>query len=57
MIEQFTVFTKGGVVLWKKNFSTLKGQPIHELIRKVLLQECILQQISHFQVILGEFAN
>jgi signal recognition particle receptor subunit alpha len=39
MIEQFTIFTKGGVVLWQKIFSSVRGQPINDLIRKVLLQE------------------
>jgi hypothetical protein len=39
MIEQFTIFTQGGIVVWQKNFSPLRGYPINELIHKVLLQE------------------
>jgi signal recognition particle receptor subunit alpha len=39
MIEQFLIFTKGGIVLWAKTDDSLRGDPINNLIRQVLLQE------------------
>jgi hypothetical protein len=38
MIEHFTVFDKGGVVLWSYTFSKLKTNAINELISRVLLE-------------------
>jgi len=41
MIEQFLIFTKGGIVLWAKSADALKGDPVNNLIRQVLLQVVI----------------
>ena len=38
-MECFTVLHKGGAVLWKKELSPIKGNPINELIKTVLLEE------------------
>ena len=43
MIERFTVFHKGGIVLWQKQFgSTMSGaktNPVNNLINEILLEE------------------
>mmetsp|Transcript_14817 Transcript_14817/g.20666 ORF Transcript_14817/g.20666 Transcript_14817/m.20666 type:complete len:595 (-) Transcript_14817:42-1826(-) len=39
MLDHFSIFTKGGIVLWSYNQAKLKGSPIDNLIRTVLLEE------------------
>ncbi|EFA77080.1 signal recognition particle receptor alpha subunit [Heterostelium album PN500] len=39
MIDNFTILTKGGIVLLSIEWARLKGHPINNLIRKVLVQE------------------
>jgi len=39
MIEHFTIFTKSGFVLWQYCPTTLRGNPVNELIKVVLLEE------------------
>ncbi|KAN0004397.1 hypothetical protein ACTFIZ_010548 [Dictyostelium cf. discoideum] len=39
MLDSFTILTKGGIVLWSKEFAKIKGSPINSLIKKVLLEE------------------
>jgi signal recognition particle receptor subunit alpha len=39
MLDLFTILTKGGFVLWQKNFTTLSGSPVDELIKNVLIEE------------------
>jgi len=39
MIDLFTILTKGGVVLWTKNFTTVTNNPIDSLIKDVLINE------------------
>ncbi|CEM02492.1 unnamed protein product [Vitrella brassicaformis CCMP3155] len=39
MIDAITIFTNGGVVLWSYCFIKLKGDPINQLIKTVLLEE------------------
>jgi hypothetical protein len=39
MIDLFTVFTRGGKVLWKHEEHKVEGRPVHELIQRVLLEE------------------
>lgn len=39
MIDHFTIFTKGGLVLWSYTQATLKGSPIDSLIRTALVEE------------------
>ncbi|KAI8886067.1 P-loop containing nucleoside triphosphate hydrolase protein [Backusella circina FSU 941] len=39
MLDLFTILTKGGFVLWQKNFATLSGSPVDELIKNVLIEE------------------
>lgn len=39
MLDAVYVFTKGGVVLWMYQFVKVKGNPIDDLIKQVLLEE------------------
>ena len=39
MIDHFTIFTKGGLVLWSYTQATIKGSPIDSLIRTALVEE------------------
>jgi len=39
MLDHFTIFTKGGIVLWSNNETKLKGNPVDNLVRSVLLEE------------------
>ncbi|GAM19573.1 hypothetical protein SAMD00019534_027480, partial [Acytostelium subglobosum LB1] len=39
MIDNFTILTKGGIVLWSIEWARLKGHPINNLIKTVLVQE------------------
>lgn len=41
MIDYFTVFTRGGLVLWstKNQYSKTIGSTVNELIRKVIMEE------------------
>ena len=38
-MDCFTVLHKGGAVLWKQEINSVKGNPINELIKTVLLEE------------------
>ncbi|KAJ1743030.1 hypothetical protein LPJ68_001336 [Coemansia sp. RSA 1086] len=38
MLDQFTIATKGGVVLWSKGYTDISGTPVDSLIRDVLIQ-------------------
>lgn len=38
MIDHFSIFTKSGIVLWSYNLAKLKGNPIDNLIRNVILE-------------------
>lgn len=39
MLDQFSIFTKGGVLLWAKSFAPVKGDPLNSLIRTCLLED------------------
>jgi signal recognition particle receptor subunit alpha len=39
MLDSFTVMHRGGAVLWEKALSSIKGNPVNDLIRTVLLEE------------------
>eukprot|EP00920_Eleutheroschizon_duboscqi_P032512 GHVT01078523.1.p1 GENE.GHVT01078523.1~~GHVT01078523.1.p1 ORF type:complete len:619 (-),score=159.27 GHVT01078523.1:725-2581(-) len=39
MIDSFTIFTRGGIVLWAYNFISFKKNPVDALIRTVLMEE------------------
>jgi signal recognition particle receptor subunit alpha len=39
MLDQFSIFTKGGVLLWSKSFAPVKGDPLNALIRTCLLED------------------
>lgn len=39
MLDQFSIFTKGGVLLWSKSFGPVKGDPLNALIRTCLLED------------------
>lgn len=38
MLEQFVVFTKGGLVLYRNGVGELHGNPINALISSILLE-------------------
>ncbi len=38
LIDNFSVLHKGGAVLWSKEVCKLKGNPINDLIRTILLE-------------------
>jgi signal recognition particle receptor subunit alpha len=39
MLDLCTVLTKGGYVLWQKNYTHINGAPVDALIRDVLIEE------------------
>jgi len=39
MLENFTIFTRSGLVIWQYCPSILQGNPINEFIKVVLLEE------------------
>ncbi|KAJ2162615.1 hypothetical protein GGF46_000488 [Coemansia sp. RSA 552] len=39
MLDQFVIATKGGVVLWTKEYAEVAGQPVDALVRDVLIQQ------------------
>jgi len=39
MLDYFAIYTLGGIVLWSRTMTKLKGNPVNELIKKVLLEE------------------
>mmetsp|Transcript_68159 Transcript_68159/g.102775 ORF Transcript_68159/g.102775 Transcript_68159/m.102775 type:complete len:221 (-) Transcript_68159:1092-1754(-) len=39
MLYNFTIFTKGGIILWNKENEKLQDDPVSALIRDILLQE------------------
>ncbi|ORX73896.1 P-loop containing nucleoside triphosphate hydrolase protein [Linderina pennispora] len=38
MLDGFTIATKGGVVLWSRDYAPIDGQPIDSLVQEVLIQ-------------------
>lgn len=38
MIDHFSIFTTGGIVLWQYTQGKIRSNPINELIRIVLLE-------------------
>ena len=39
MLDEFVIFSRKGLVIWKKTDSRVKGDPVDDLIRTVLLEE------------------
>jgi len=39
MLDQVSIFTKGGVLLWTKTFAAVRGEPVNSLIRTCLLED------------------
>jgi len=39
MLDQFSIFTQGGVLLWEKSFAPVKGDPLNSLIKACLLED------------------
>ncbi|KAI9590958.1 SRP54-type protein [Syncephalis fuscata] len=39
MLDHFTIFTRGGIVLWSSSFSPLQSNPVDDLVREVLVEE------------------
>lgn len=48
MIENITILTKGGLVIWSQNFAQLKGNPINALIKNVLLEDRFSEKSYHY---------
>jgi len=38
-LDRFVVFTKSGIVLWRKSFVSIRGDPVCDFIKSVLLEE------------------
>jgi signal recognition particle receptor subunit alpha len=39
MLDHFSIFTKGGVVLWSYDFAAIQGRPVDALVREILIEE------------------
>ncbi|KAI7865166.1 signal recognition particle, alpha subunit, N-terminal-domain-containing protein [Spinellus fusiger] len=39
MLDHFSIFTKGGYVLWQKSYTPVSGSPVDDLIKNVLIEE------------------
>jgi signal recognition particle receptor subunit alpha len=39
MIDDFTIFSRSGLVLWRKSFVKLRGDPLARLVQSVLLED------------------
>jgi signal recognition particle receptor subunit alpha len=39
MLDHFTIFNRGGIVLWERTWEKLKGNPINHLIQTIFLEE------------------
>lgn len=59
MLDHFTIFTKGGFVLWEYNQGKLRSSPVDSLIRSVLLEERSGENAYNFDLytIKWTFAN
>lgn len=38
MLDYFTIFTVGGLVLWSQEWTKLRGAPVNDLIKTVFLE-------------------
>ena len=38
MLDEVVVFRRNGVVLWNRTWASVKGDPVNQLIQKVLLE-------------------
>ena len=39
MLDLFSIFTRGGIVLWDRAFAPISGNPINALVKDVLIEE------------------
>ncbi|CBJ30646.1 conserved unknown protein [Ectocarpus siliculosus] len=39
MLDHVSVFSKSGLVLWSRTMAKLKGDPVDDLVKNVLLEE------------------
>ncbi|KAJ9444104.1 Signal recognition particle receptor subunit alpha-like protein [Diplonema papillatum] len=39
MIDEFVIFHRGGLVLWKMTFAKIRGNPVNQLVKGVLLED------------------
>lgn len=39
MLDHVSVFSKSGLVLWSRTMAKLKGNPVDDLVKNVLLEE------------------
>ena len=46
MIDAICAFTRGGVLLWMYQYIKVKGNPVDELIKRVLLEERTAQEVA-----------
>ncbi|KAJ2834007.1 hypothetical protein GGI24_000601 [Coemansia furcata] len=47
MLDQFTIATKGGIVLWSKAFAPITHRPVDSLVQDVLIQSTRLDTSSN----------
>lgn len=48
MIDEFCIFERGGTVLWRRSYISLKGNPLAVLVRNVLLEDRLsLPELNH----------
>ncbi|KAJ2355422.1 hypothetical protein IWW50_003389 [Coemansia erecta] len=47
MLDQFAIATKGGVVLWAKDYTDITGTPVDSLIQNVLIQSTRTSTTKH----------
>lgn len=48
MIDDFTVFARSGLILWRKSFVKLRGDPLARLVQTVLLEDRVaLKELAH----------
>lgn len=50
MLDQVLIFSKTGVVLWSKAWTTLKGDPVNAVIHQVLLEVSLHLMCSRARV-------
>ncbi|KAI8324676.1 SRP54-domain-containing protein [Martensiomyces pterosporus] len=48
MLDKFTIATKGGIVLWSKDYAPISGQPLNSLVQEVLIQSSRTENTSRY---------
>ncbi|PIA13806.1 P-loop containing nucleoside triphosphate hydrolase protein [Coemansia reversa NRRL 1564] len=53
MLDQFTIATKGGIVLWSKEYADIVGHPVDSLVQDVLIQSARTESTKYHS---GEYS-